>query len=119
MITVADAVSSLRPNVEWVMYGDDVPNIIWHTPKVKPLTTDEVDAEIIRLEKAATDRAAADTAAKVAAIAHAKSLGFTDAMISVMYPNLVTAEEPLVVGRESLNIPANINNDVELDTVIP
>ena len=119
MITAADAVSSLRPNVEWVMYGDDVPNIIWHTPKVKPLTTDEVDAEIIRLKKAATDKAGADAAATAAAVGHAKSLGFTDAMIRVMYPNLVTGEEPLVVGRESLNIPANINNDVTLDTVTP
>ena len=94
MITVADAVSSLRPNVEWVMYGDDVPNIIWHTPKVKPLTTDEVDAEIIRLEKAATDKAAADAAATFAAVGHAKSLGFTDEMIAVMYPGLVEAVIP-------------------------
>lgn len=29
--------------------------------------------------------------ARAAAIAHAKSLGFTDAMIAVMYPNLVEA----------------------------
>ena len=36
------------------------------------------------------DKAAADAAARVAAIAHAKSLGFTDAMIAVMYPNLIT-----------------------------
>lgn len=91
MITVADAVSSLRPNVQWVMYGDDVPNIIWHTPKVKPLTTDEVDAEIIRLDKAAAEKAAADAAASSAATAHAKSLGFTNQMIAVMYPNLGSA----------------------------
>ena len=42
--------------------------------------------------KAAADSAAAkataDAAATAAAIAHAKSLGFTDAMIAVMYPNL-------------------------------
>ena len=94
MITAADAVSSLRPNVEWVMYGDDVPNIIWHTPKVKPLTTDEVDAEIIRLQKAAVDKTAADAAATASAIAHAKSLGFTAAMIAVMYPGLVEAVIP-------------------------
>lgn len=34
-------------------------------------------------------KAAADAAARDAAIAHAKSLGFTDAMIAVMYPNLM------------------------------
>lgn len=39
-------------------------------------------------EQAAAEKAAADAAARDAAIAHAKSLGFTDAMIAVMYPNL-------------------------------
>jgi hypothetical protein len=41
--------------------------------------------------QAQADKAAADAAARDAAIAHAKSLGFTDAMIAVMYPNLVEA----------------------------
>jgi hypothetical protein len=35
---------------------------------------------------AAADKATADAAATAAAVAHAKSLGFTDAMIAVMYP---------------------------------
>ena len=39
-------------------------------------------------EKAAADKEAADAAARDAAIAHAKSLGFTDDMIAVMYPGL-------------------------------
>jgi hypothetical protein len=39
--------------------------------------------------KAAADKAAADAAATAAAVAHAKSLGFTDAMIAVMYPGLM------------------------------
>jgi hypothetical protein len=39
--------------------------------------------------QAQADKAAADKAARDAAIAHAKSLGFTDAMIAAMYPNLV------------------------------
>ena len=38
--------------------------------------------------QAQADKEAADAAARADAIAHAKSLGFTDAMISVMYPNL-------------------------------
>jgi len=88
MITTAQAVMSLRPNTEWSMNGDDVENIVWHTEGVQPLTQAEVDAEINRLEKAETDKAAADQAAREAAIAHAKSLGFTDEMIAVMYPNL-------------------------------
>ena len=91
----------------------------------RPWTKDELaqqakdKADNAAAHKAAADKAAADAAATTAAVAHAKSLGFTDAMIAVMYPNLVTGAEPLVVGRESLNIPANINNDVALDTVQP
>jgi len=88
MITTAQAVMSLRPNTEWSMNGDDVENIIWHTPDVEPLTVAEVEAEIVRLEQAALDKEAADKAARDAAIAHAKSLGFTNEMIAVMYPNL-------------------------------
>ena len=88
MITTAHAVMSLRPNTEWTMNGDDVANIIWHTEGVTPLTEAEVAAEITRLEKAEADKAAADAAATAAAVAHAKSLGFTDEMIAVMYPNL-------------------------------
>jgi hypothetical protein len=88
MITTAQAVMSLRPNIEWSMNGDDVEGIIWHTEGVEPLTTAEVQAEIKRLEKAEADKATADAAATAAAIAHAKSLGFTDAMIAVMYPTL-------------------------------
>jgi hypothetical protein len=38
--------------------------------------------------QAAADKEAADAAAREAAIAHAKSLGFTDEMIAVMYPGL-------------------------------
>ena len=90
MITTTQAVMSLRPNVEWSMNGDDVEGIIWHTPDVEPLTTAEVEAEVLRLEQAEADKAVADAAATAAAIAHAKSLGFTDAMIAVMYPTLTS-----------------------------
>jgi hypothetical protein len=88
MIKTAQAVISLRPNTEWSMSGNDVENITWYTEGVEPLTSAEVAAEINRLEKAEADKAAADQAAREAAIAHAKSLGFTDEMIAVMYPNL-------------------------------
>ena len=61
----------------------------------RPLTKEEAaqreaDAEAAAAAQAAQEAAAA-TAAKNAAdaIAHAKSLGFTDAMISAMYPGLV------------------------------
>jgi hypothetical protein len=87
------AIISLRPNTEWSMNGEDVEGIIWHTEGVTPLTEAEVAAEITRLEKAEADKATADAAATAAAIAHAKSLGFTNAMIAVMYPNLGAQSE--------------------------
>ena len=88
MITTAQAVMSLRPRVEWSMSGDDVEGIIWHTEGVKPLTQAEVDAEIIKLQAVAAAKKTADAAARAAAAAHARSLGFTDEMIAVMYPGI-------------------------------
>ena len=88
MISIADAIVSLRPEAEWSMDGNDVEGITWHTAGAEPLTTAEVEAEIQRLETVEADKAQADEEARTAAIAHAKSLGFTDQMISVMYPNL-------------------------------
>ena len=88
MITIENALSSLRPNSEWTMNGDDVEGITWHTENVTPLTQSEVDAEMQRLETIEVERVAGEAAARLAAIDHAKSLGFTDEMIAVMYPNL-------------------------------
>jgi hypothetical protein len=77
MITTAQAVMSLRPGVEWSMNGDDVEGIIWHTPNVEPLTTAEVQAEMVRLEQAAIDEAASREAAKASALAKLEALGLT------------------------------------------
>ena len=62
----------------------------------RPFTKDELaqrkaDEAAAAAAQAAQEAAAATAAANAAAaIAHAKSLGFTDAMISAMYPALVT-----------------------------
>ena len=45
-------------------------------------------AAAIQAEKDRVKKEAADKAATEAAIDHAKTLGFTDEMIAVMYPNL-------------------------------
>jgi hypothetical protein len=47
---------------------------------------DQAAAKAAQVE--AETKSAQDAEATAAAIAHAKSLGFTDAMIAVMYPNL-------------------------------
>ena len=77
MITTAQAIVSLRPFAEWSMNGDDVEGIIWHTEGVKPLTSAEVQAEIVRLEKAAAQAEADREAAKASALAKLEALGLT------------------------------------------
>jgi hypothetical protein len=48
-------------------------------------------AEAAAAAAAAAAKQTADAAARVAALDHARSLGFTDEMIAVMYPGLVEA----------------------------
>lgn len=61
---------------------------------VRPMTAEELAqrakdlSEAEQAAAAAQQAAAAQAAAGQAALAHAKSLGFTDEMIAVMYPNL-------------------------------
>ena len=78
MIEISQAVMSLRPGVEWSMNGDDVENIIWHTPNVEPLTTEEVQAEIQRLEQEAIDAEQKRVDAKNSAIAKLSALGLNE-----------------------------------------
>ena len=84
MIGYPQAVASLRPGVEWTMNGDDVENIIWHTPNVQPLTKAEVDAEVQRLEQAAADEAAAKEAACASAIAKLTALGLDESEVDAL-----------------------------------
>lgn len=81
---------ALRPGETWTLDGDDYEGLTWLSDTPKPTKTE--------IEKAANAAAAAQAAleaeqatARAAAIDHAKSLGFTDAMIAVMYPNLIGA----------------------------
>lgn len=84
MITTAVAVASLRPDTEWSMNGDDVENIIWHTPGVTPLTKSEVDAEVARLEQEAANAEAARVAALESARAKLAALGLSDSEVAAV-----------------------------------
>ena len=84
MITTQQAVMSLRPGVEWSMNGDDVEGITWHTEGAEPLTTAEVEAEMVRLEAAAVDADAAKAAARESAVAKLAALGLNDAEIKTI-----------------------------------
>lgn len=54
---------------------------------------DKDAAEAAKATKDKADREKAEAEATAAAVAHAKSLGFTDEMIAVMYPNLGAQSE--------------------------
>ena len=58
----------------------------WTAEELAQFETDRIDNETRTAAAAAAE--SARIANTEAAIAHAKSLGFTDQMISVMYPNL-------------------------------
>lgn len=73
-------------------YTTDPPTVTERdfTPEeLDQIEADRAAAQAAELEAVERENAAA--AARAAAIAHAKTLGFTDAMIAVMYPNLVEA----------------------------
>jgi len=72
MITTVQAIQSLRPNSQFVITGDDVESIVWHTDD-EPLTKKQVTDEIKRLEA----EAAAKVNARTAALAKLAALGLT------------------------------------------
>jgi len=88
MITKTEAILSLRPGVGFIMRDNDLVAIEWDTDGVQPLTEAEVTKEIKRLEAEAVTTEATRVATIQAARDHALGLGFTNAMIDVMYPNL-------------------------------
>ena len=71
-------------------FSTDPPTVIERDFTPEEIAQREVDAKAQAAADKANAKAEADAAAaRAAAIAHAKSLGFTDAMIAVMYPGLV------------------------------
>ena len=73
-------------------YTTDPPTITERDFTPEETAQIEADAKANAAAEKAKAKAEADAAtARDAAIAHAKSLGFTDAMIAVMCPNLVVS----------------------------
>lgn len=87
MISIDKAIISLRPNTEWTMNGEDVEGIIWHTPDVEPLTIQEVQEEMQRLEQEAIAAEQAKIAAKESAVAKLSALGLTEDEIQALLGN--------------------------------
>lgn len=87
MIDYAAILSRKYPTTVWRLDGDGYAGLTWldDSPKPTQKALDDVWPEIQAEIQAERDNA---QAARDAAIAHAKSLGFTDEMIAVMYPGL-------------------------------
>ena len=90
MSDIVKGLNALRPNEEWSLDGDTYEGLVWLSETPKP-SENEIVAAAKKAQADEDAKRAADQVARTAAIAHAKSLGFTDAMIAVMYPNLVEA----------------------------
>ena len=84
MITIEQAITSLRPAVQWTLNGDDVENITWHTQGVTPLTTAEVEKEVLRLEKESAAAEKAKIAAHKSAVKKLAALGLNESEVEAI-----------------------------------
>ena len=78
----------LRPGEAWTLNGETYDGLTWLAETPQP-TEAEIAAAWPEAQAAHQAKINAQAQARVDAIAHAKSLGFTDEMIAVMYPALV------------------------------
>ena len=84
---IPTALEYLKPKEEWTLDGDDYAGLTWLSDTPKPTEqeiTDSYPLAVAARETTEADRLATITEART----HAASLGFTDAMLAVMYPNL-------------------------------
>jgi hypothetical protein len=84
---ITKSLAYLRPGEEWTLDGEEYAGLSWISDTVKPSEKELIDAYPLAIAEIEAKQEA-DQIARDAAIAHAKSLGFTDEMIAVMYPNL-------------------------------
>ena len=83
-MTITRAIQSLRPDTEFVIYGDDLNTIIWHTQGVTTPTAEEITAEIARLEAADVDAVQAKESARQSAFAKLTAIGLSAEEIAAL-----------------------------------
>ena len=90
MIDLTVALKHLRPNDSWSLNGDNYAGLTWLSDTLKPTEQEITDAYPL-----AVKALAAKEKARIKAISDARtfalSLGFTEAMLAVMYPQLAEA----------------------------
>ena len=87
---IATALEYERPGAEWTLDGDDYAGLTWLSDTPKPTEQQITDAYPLAV-KAVADKEKARLKALADARAFALSLGFTEAMLAVMYPQLAEA----------------------------
>jgi hypothetical protein len=83
-MTITRAIQSLRPDTEFVIYGNDLNTIIWHTQGVTTPTAEEITAEIARLEVADIDAVQAKESARQSALAKLTAIGLSAEEIAAL-----------------------------------
>ncbi len=89
-MNIATALEYARPDEEWTLDGDDYAGLTWLSDTPKP-TEQEINAAYPLAVKALAATEKARLKALSDARAFALSLGFTPAMLAVMYPQLTEA----------------------------
>ena len=87
MTNIAFTLTHSHPGLEWILDGDDYAGLTWISDTPKPTEQEIVDAYPLAV-KAVADKEKARLKALDDARAFALSLGFTEAMLDVMYPQL-------------------------------
>jgi hypothetical protein len=75
MISMTQALISLRPNAEFSWSNDDLSTLVWHTEGVTTPTLKQIKDEIKRLDLALKVQSDSKEAAKASAIAKLEALG--------------------------------------------
>jgi hypothetical protein len=75
MISMTQALISLRPNAEFSWSDDDLSTLVWHTEGVTTPTLKQIKDEMKRLELALKAQSDSKEAAKASAIAKLEALG--------------------------------------------
>jgi len=89
-MNIATVLEYVRPGEEWILDGDDYAGLTWLSDTPKPTEQEVADAYPLAV-KAVADKEKARVKAISDARAFALSLGFTEAMLAVMYPQLTEA----------------------------
>jgi len=87
MTDIAFTLTHSHPASEWTLDGDDYAGLTWLSDTPKPTEQELTDAYPLAV-KAVADKEKARVKALADARAFAISLGFTPAMLAIVYPQL-------------------------------